>query len=134
MKTLKTKIFAGLLFLLVLILSLSLTGIISIYYLSSDSNEIIKDNYASLGYCNNMLNSLENIFNEVIKSPNSKLPETRIPGVKEKLLSEQNYFEKNLDLQKNNITEPGEGILVNSLLKLYSDFKSDLIIEDKKER
>lgn len=131
MKTLKTKIFAGLLFLLVLILSLSLTGIISIYYLSSDSNEIIKDNYASLGYCNNMLNSLENIFNEVIKSPNSKLPETRIPGVKEKLLSEQNYFEKNLDLQKNNITEPGEGILVNSLLKLYSDFKSDLIIEDK---
>lgn len=127
MKTLKSKILSGLLFLLIFILSLSLTGIFSIYFLSSDSNEIIKDNYASLGYCTNMLNSLENIFNELITVENGKLSETEISAIQNQFDEQINIFEENFRLQQNNITEPGEGKLVFEVTKSYEIFKKHLL-------
>lgn len=127
MKTLKSKILSGLLFLLILILSLSLTGIFSIYFLSSDSNEIIKDNYASLGYCTNMLNSLENIFNELIVARDVKQSESEISAIQNQFDEQINLFEKNFRLQQNNITEPGEGKLVFEVTKSYEKFKNHLL-------
>jgi signal transduction histidine kinase len=127
LKTLKSKILAGLLFLLILILSLSLTGIFSVYFLSSDSNEIIKDNYASLGYCTNMLNSLENIFNELITAGNSKLSGSEISSIQHQFDEQINLFEKNFRLQQNNITEPGEGKLVSEVTNSYEIFKKHLL-------
>lgn len=126
MKTLKSKILAGLFFLLILILSISLTGIISIYYLSSDSNEIIKDNYASLEYCQKMLSSIEKIFNDVVSANSKSLSTTELYVIRNKIKTEQNEFEKNLSLQKNNITEPGEKKLVTDVVNLYSKFSTEL--------
>jgi len=62
MKKLKTKILLGLFLLLFVILLLSLTGIVSIYYLSQDSKAIIKDNNASVEYATNMLDAIGDIF------------------------------------------------------------------------
>lgn len=126
MKTLKSKILAGLFFLLILILSISLTGIISIYYLSSDSNEIIKDNYASLEYCQKMLSSIEKIFNDVVSANSKSLSTTELYVIRNKIKTEQNEFEKNLSLQKDNITEPGEKKLVTVVVNLYSKFSIEL--------
>ncbi len=125
MKKLKSKILVGLLFFLVLILLLSLTGIFSIYYLSSDSKEIIKDNYASIEYCTNMLNSLENIFNDIVLQNSSNNIQNDL-NLEDKIIQEQRNFEKFFQLQQNNITEVGEKKLVTEVANSYQQLTSIL--------
>lgn len=84
---LKTKLTLGLVFLFSVILAFGIMGIVYINLLSKDARLIIKDNHITLEYCNNMLKSLED------------LPaDTRAAAV----------FEKNLQLEEKNETEPGE--------------------------
>jgi two-component system, NtrC family, sensor histidine kinase KinB len=121
-KKLKSKILAGLLFFLFLILLLSLTGIFSIYYLSYDSKEIIKDNYASVEHCTNMLNSLESIFNNFIQKYSVENDSYQDSILREKIIEKQKIFEKHFQMQQNNITEIGENKLVSAAYKEYQQF------------
>jgi len=84
---LKTKLSFGLSFLFVVILTFGILAIFYINRLSDDSKKILKNNYESLVYCNNMLKALEDI-------PQKK------PAV--------NFLAENLQKQEANITEPGE--------------------------
>ena len=84
---LKTKLSLGLGFLFLVILTF---GILSLYYinrLSSDADRILRNNYESLVYSNNMLKALE-----------------EMPGD----TSAYRLFEANLRNQESNITESGE--------------------------
>src|ERR1700744_228840 len=81
---LKTKLTLGLVFLFVVILAF---GVLSLFYvnrLRTDERLILKDNYITLEYCNNMFRALED-----------RPRDTAV-------------FRKNLVLQEANITEPGE--------------------------
>jgi len=81
---LKTKLTLGLVFLFVVILAF---GILSLFYINrlrTDERLILKDNYITLEYCNNMFRALE-----------EQPWDTAI-------------FRRNLVLQEANITEPGE--------------------------
>lgn len=97
---LKTKLSLGLGFLFLVILTF---GILSLYYinrLSGDANRILKNNYESLVYSNNMLKALEDI----------PADSTAIT-----------VFNANLENQEANVTEVGEKELTESLRKNFKE-------------
>jgi signal transduction histidine kinase len=123
MKKLKNKILFGLIFLLVVIFLLSITGIFSIYYLSEDSKAIMKDNYASVEYSTHMLDAIESIFtNQLSLLDKIKQDQSVIEEMHDSLRNKRDEFEKYLDKQKKNITEPGEDKVVNRVVVTYKRF------------
>ncbi|HEU5165552.1 MAG TPA: HAMP domain-containing protein, partial [Chitinophagaceae bacterium] len=99
---LKTKVALGGVFLFALLI---LVGAVNFYYLnrlSKESKAIVKANYETLNYSREMLNELDSL--------------TRSTGGFER-------FEKNLKLQENNITEPGEKEMTASLRKNFNALK-----------
>lgn len=101
---LKTKLTLGLGFLFVVILAFGVLGIFYINKLSGDAGAILKDNYNTLLYCNNMLRALE-----------------ELPGDTTALQS----FEKNMALQDKNITEPGEMEATQLVDKNFRELKAN---------
>ncbi len=125
MKKLKTKILLGLFFLLFVILLLSLTGILSIYYLSQDSEAIIKDNNASVEYSINMINALEDIYNnQLFLIFNKTHDSTEVDYLKKTIVEKEKVFKKYLELQKSNITEVNEDNIVKKVIDSYAGFTS----------
>jgi signal transduction histidine kinase len=99
---LKTKVALGGIFLFALLI---LVGALSFYYLnrlSEESKAIVKANYETLNYSREMLNELDNL---------------------KKNKSDLERFEKNLQLQESNITEPGEKETTNSLRRNFNKLK-----------
>lgn len=97
---LKTKLSLGLGFLFLVILAF---GILSLYYinrLSGDSNRILKNNYESLVYSNNMLKALEDMPTDS---------------------SAMTAFNANLKNQEANVTEPGEQEVTDELRKNFTE-------------
>jgi signal transduction histidine kinase len=101
---LKTKVALGGIFLFALLI---LVAAVSFYYLnrlSEESKAIVKANYETLNYSREMLNELDSL---------------------KKNKSGLERFEKNLQLQENNITEPGEKEITSSLRKSFNELKED---------
>jgi len=97
---LKTKLSFGLSFLFLVIFTF---GVLSIYYinrLSDDSKSVLKNNHESLVYGNNMMKALEDI-----------------PFKKEAITT----FDRNLQKQEANITEPGEQEATQDIRKNFSE-------------
>lgn len=115
MKTIKSKISLGLLFLFLVILILSVSGIYFINVIANNSKGTIKDNYASIDYAKNMLVALDDIYESYISSKNE------IDNLNAYQLAKKN-FEENLEKEINNITEVGESKLVLQLQLLYHNF------------
>lgn len=100
----KTKLNAGVGLLFFMIIVLSTLGGWFIYQLKKDTQNILTDNYNTLQYSRNMLLSLE----EIGKEPFA--------------IAE---FQKDLDLQRQNITEDGEKEATKNILAHFSDLKND---------
>lgn len=100
----KTKLNAGVGLLFFMIIILSTLGGWFIYQLKKDTQNILVANYNTLQYSRNMLLSLEELGNEPFA------------------LSE---FQKNLTLQRQNITEDGEKEATENILSHFSDLKKD---------
>jgi PAS domain S-box-containing protein len=83
---LKTKLSLGMSFLFVVILTFGMLSVFYINRLSADSKRVLKNNYESLVYANNMLKALESFPSK----------------------NELAVFEANLKKQEANITEAGE--------------------------
>jgi PAS domain S-box-containing protein len=101
---LKTKLTVGLIFLFTVILIFGILGTISINLLSRDADLILKNNYESVQYSDNMLRALENV--------NSRKGAIEI-------------FEENLKKQEANITEPGEREATEDIRKNFEELKAD---------
>jgi signal transduction histidine kinase len=101
---LKAKLTVGIGFLFVVILVFGILGIVSINRLSSDADNILKNNYETLVYDNNMLKDLEDLTT-----------------------NKQAFtdFEANLVKQENNITEFGEGDATKQLRYGFEGFKKN---------
>lgn len=100
----KNRIWLGTVFLFVI---LFLTGGVCIYYLvriSNDSKVILRENYESLEYCHGMHKQLDSLS---VNYPSS---------IKK--------FEGDLELQENNITEPGERQSTSALRNLFRNLKN----------
>lgn len=101
---LKAKVALGGVFLFALLI---LVGAVSFYYfnrLSDESKAIVKANYETLNYSREMLNELDGL--------------TKSTGGLER-------FEKKLQLQESNITEPGENEITASLRKSFNALKKE---------
>src|SRR5947208_14036122 len=101
---LKTKLTDGLIFLFGVILIFGILGTININLLSRDADLILKDNYKSVIYCNNMLTALEDV------------------GTRKDAMEK---FEENLKGQEMNITEPGEKEQTEEIRKNFRELKAD---------
>jgi len=101
---LKTKLTAGLIFLFGVILLFGILGTININLLSRDADLVLKDNYKSVIYCNNMLSALETVSSH--KDAMEK-------------------FEENLKNQEVNITEPGEKEQTEEIRKNFEELKAN---------
>lgn len=100
----KTKLTLGLLFLFIVIICFGALGIYYVNRLSDDAGKILKDNQISVEYCNRMLKALDSI-----------------PEDPSQIL----VFEKNLKLEENNITEPGEFQATAEVRYLFEQLKKD---------
>ncbi len=100
----KTKLNAGVGLLFLMIIILSALGGWFIYQLKKDTQNILVANYNTLQYSRNMLLSLE----EIERDPFS---------VKE--------FQKNLNLQSQNITESGEREATRNIISHFSDLNKN---------
>lgn len=100
----KTKLNAGVGLLFTMILVLSVLSGWYINQLKKDTNNILKANYNTLQYSRNMLLALE----EINKDPLSF-----------------SVFEKHLERQKKNVTEPGEKEATDNVAIHFGAFKHD---------
>lgn len=110
----KTKLRAGFGFLFIIILAFGLIALFFLNSISSKAKFILKDNYESIGFVSQMREALDK---------------------GERPLSKQNaeLFEKNLSLEKRNITEPGEKVAVERLGVAYSKFTNNAMSTTAKE-
>jgi methyl-accepting chemotaxis protein len=116
----KTKLVLAIVFLFIEFLIVSLFSLYFIFKISQQNNLITKDNNLSIGYSENMLQSIDKIndFNSSsIFNPHF------VPDEKELLIFLDN-FEKNLVNEENNITETGEKELAISVRENFKKFKS----------
>ena len=101
---LKTKLIISLGFLFLVILLFGVLGVFYINKLSTDAENIIRNNYETLVYSNNMLKAIDEI------PKNEKASEN---------------FEVNLKKQETNITESGEKQATEELRKNFEELKKD---------
>lgn len=101
----KTKLAWGIGLLFALLVLLSAVAVRSIDKLSVDTQNILADNYNSLLYSRRMLDALERIRTDPVA---------------------RSEFEKNLELQKKNITEVEENVATAHLATRYEEMQADL--------
>lgn len=99
---LKTKLIIGLVFLFIVILVFGILSIASINRLKSNAERVLKNNYETLVYDNNMLEAL------------NKLPADT---------GAWKVFEDNLRQQEANVTEQGEGPATIELRSAFNTYK-----------
>ena len=107
--TLKTKLSLGLGFLFLIIFIL--IGFCSYYVgiLGQESDNILKDNYNSIVYANNMLSGYDEMKTSISSVMNNTNHAGRMSDYYMKLFeSGKNLFESNLKEENNNITEINE--------------------------
>jgi PAS domain S-box-containing protein len=104
----KTKISLGITFLFLVTLFTGGLGVWYLRQLTSDSKNILRDNYETIDYAQKML--------EVLETPNLQKYNLAV-------------FEKNLIEQENNITEQGEKAPTDKLRVEFDAFKKDSQVE-----
>ncbi len=116
----KTKLVLAIVFLFIEFLIVSLFSLYFIFKISQQNNLITKDNNLSIGYSENMLQSIDKIndFNS------SSIFNPHFIRDEKELLIFLDNFEKNLVNEENNITETGEKELAISVRENFKKFKS----------
>jgi PAS domain S-box-containing protein len=102
---LKTKLTLALLFLFLVILTFGILSLVYIKKLSSEADKILKNNYVTLVYDNNMIKYLD-----------------QLPGDTNAHIA----FEQTLQQQEKNITEPGEMDATLRLRKNFDELKGNI--------
>jgi hypothetical protein len=104
----------GMILFLGIILLLSVSSAYYLNRLSDKTNAILKENHYSVVYARDMSESLTKINRQIVSCLlTDKQPDASV------LNNDFTLFNRSLQLEKNNITEPGEGDLVSGLEKDY---------------
>jgi len=123
---LKTIVLLGYLFIAAITIILAITGIFFLNDLTSTTDKILKDNYKSIVAAQNMIDELNNMDNALLLYLSA--PERKSEALGLFKNAEIKYY-TNLDSCANNITEPGEKELVDTLgllSKMYTKFADDI--------
>jgi signal transduction histidine kinase len=128
MLNLKSKIYTGLSVLILVIVIIATAGIYNLKLLSQDSSAIIQDNYHTIDYSFLMLAELDSIGIKLIKlSQNNDDNSISHKNYKLEIEKHLENFNEVLNLQENNITEPGEAEFVSLLVKNFDLFKNKIV-------
>ena len=112
----------GMVLFLVIILLLSISSAYYLNRLSGKTSAILKENHYSVVYARDMSEDLTNINQEIINCfLTNKNPDTLI------INQEFMLFDKSLELEKNNITEPGEDKLAANIETNYNDYRDSVL-------
>jgi NtrC-family two-component system sensor histidine kinase KinB len=109
-QSIRTRFTLGMIFIFIIILVLSIFSGYYVNKLSNKTSAILKENYLSVVYAREMTEGIMNINQEITtcyltnKNPDSA-----------RITKELRAVNKSLQLEKNNITEPGEGELVSGI-------------------
>ena len=119
--SIRTRFVLGMIFLFLIILVLS---VFSGYYLNKLSNKtsaILKENYLSVVYAREMIEGIMNIDREITTSFLKKSnPDSAL------IAKQINWISSSLELQKKNLTEPGEFKLVAEIESGYNQYKDSV--------
>jgi methyl-accepting chemotaxis protein len=111
----------GMILFLAIILLLSVSSAFYLNRLSGKTNAILKENHHSVVYAREMSENLTNINIGIINSIlSSKNPDTVVMNKAFML------FDKSLEFEKNNITEPGEDVLVSGIETDYHEYRDSV--------
>lgn len=131
MKTsIRTRFTVGVVFFLVIILLLSILSVIYLNMLSRKTSTILIENHYSVIYARNMAEDLTNINQELLNcSLTNKQPDSSF------ITKQLNNFDKSLQLEKNNITEPGEDKLAADIGNGFIRYRASVqkILKSAKE-
>ena len=111
--TIKSKITLGLGFLFLIILLLSGMGAYYLYQLSRSAEATLKDNYRSVAYAQHLNDALGDLRDAYLAGG---------PAAEATAGQARGAFERNLVDEQRNITEPGEGQLVDSVAAGFRQF------------
>jgi NtrC-family two-component system sensor histidine kinase KinB len=107
----------GMVLFLVIILLLSISSAFYLNRLSNKTSAILKENHYSVVYAQDMSENLTKINQRIISCfLTNQYPDTLI------ISKEFALFNKSLELEKNNITEPGEDKLVSGIESDYIEY------------
>jgi len=120
----KTKVSLGIFILAALIIAQGIVFNIFIYKFSAASDQILKDNYTSLGYGKEMLNALDKIQKYFLILNLDGVDEAK--GSEIDMTESKKLFESRLNAEENNITEKGERELVQRLSSDYEVYITHL--------
>jgi two-component system, NtrC family, sensor histidine kinase KinB len=112
----------GMVLFLGIILLLSISSAYYLNMLSKKTNAILKENHYSVVYAQDMAENLTNINQELTNFLiTNKIPDTSV--LNKKFIS----FERSLELEKNNFTEPGEDKLVYGIENEYAEYRDSVV-------
>jgi nitrogen fixation/metabolism regulation signal transduction histidine kinase len=109
-------------FLFIIILVLSVFSGYFMNKLSNKTSAILKENYLSVVYAREMSDGIMNINQEITVCFLANRNSDSI-----KIAKELGYVEKSLQLEKNNLTEPGEDKLVSDIEAGYSEYRDSVL-------
>jgi two-component system, NtrC family, sensor histidine kinase KinB len=117
-----TRFTIGMVLFLVIILILSISSAFYLNKLSGKTNAILKENHYSVVYTLDMSEGLTNVNHCVTNwILTNKNPDTL--GINREFM----LFSKSLELEKNNITEPGEDELVSGIEIDYNEYRDSVL-------
>jgi two-component system, NtrC family, sensor histidine kinase KinB len=119
--SIRTRFTLGMIFLFLIILVLSVYSGYLVNKLSTKTSAILKENYLSVVYAREMSEGLMNINQEIISCFLKKRNSDSL-----KIKKELSYVDKSLQLEKNNITEPGEDKLVSGIETDFYEYRDSV--------
>ena len=112
---LRTKTFLGLGFLFLLIVLMSILGANMTHQMASDTESILKDNFASVHYGYLMLDDLDQMQQSVLAPADTASRQIQASAIR---------FDSVLSKEAGNITEPGEAELVRNLRAAFGKYRT----------
>lgn len=115
--SIRTRFIVGMIFFFIVIAGISILSAYHMNRLSGKTDAILKENHFSVVYARNMSDGLTSINQEVTRC---LLMGSKPDSVLIKNASES--FRESLNLEKNNLTEEGEGQLVSGIEKGFNEY------------
>jgi signal transduction histidine kinase len=115
--TLRTKLLIGLTPLLALMVGLGLWAIVMFHDLGNKVDLILRENYASVRAAQNMKETLERMDSAALFAIGGRDDRAR-----EQFAANAPLFKKNLEIEQNNVTLPGEQEMADKLTSLHGTY------------
>lgn len=132
MKRIRTKLMVGILAVFLVSYAVFIMNIGANQMVVSKSQSLLEDNYPSVKYSFDMLHLLESVNASLLSSSYAFSDSLEVKLTRQIIKEDLSELQKQLELQQNNITEPGEKELTESLQKALVKYQKGIIDHEYK--